>query len=269
MCPDKMSAVGNNKDVWAMSGQSLNSKYEKCRNITEEIYKRINITFEIKKLESAGQSDLSVHSDQIDSNELSNETDLFACDKSDSISSSTEAEKPTASCDKYININNNEELNTKKQTVVYKRPRKRFRKRVKKRQTVRAHSDTEGSSDEALPLSRIVEVDCKSIDNDDNVMGVPNIVILTRDMKPKIQTEICSQGSSKAFKKKEYAEDKRKEKEVEAGGESVEKSGMELKSCTMCSQTFRGGRGLRRHMTMSHSVNQDEETKSREQRENT
>lgn len=63
-------------------------------------------------------------SDQIDSNELSNETDLFACDKS-SLSSSTGAERPTATCEKYININNNEELNTKKHSV-YKRPRKRY-----------------------------------------------------------------------------------------------------------------------------------------------
>ena len=39
----------------------------------------------------------------------------------------------------------------------------------------------EGSSDEALPLSRIVEVDIKSVaESPDNVMGVPNIVILTR-----------------------------------------------------------------------------------------
>lgn len=43
-----------------------------------------------------------------------------------------------------------------------------------------AQSDTEGSSDEAVPLSRVVEVDAKSVDNDDHVMGVPNIIILTR-----------------------------------------------------------------------------------------
>ncbi|CAB3238078.1 unnamed protein product [Arctia plantaginis] len=266
-----MSALEKNKDVWAMGGQGLDPKYEKCRNITEEIYKRINITFQIKKLESAGQSDVSDHSDQIDSNELSNETDLFACDKSDSISSSTEAEKPIATCERYININNNEELKTKKPAVVYKRPRKRFRKRVKKRQTARAHSDTEGSSDEAVPLSRMVEVDSKSVDNDDNIMGVPNIVILTRDLKPKIQSDKRSFATTKDSKKLDILvhkpEEKKKETEPVNRSPTVEKSGMEWKSCTMCSLTFRGGRGLRRHMTMSHTTNQEETIKSTEQRD--
>lgn len=54
-----MSALEKNKDVWSMGGQGLDAKYEKCRNITEEIYKRINITFQIKKLESTVQSDVS------------------------------------------------------------------------------------------------------------------------------------------------------------------------------------------------------------------
>lgn len=55
-----MSALEN--QVWPdLSKENLSSKYEKCRNITEEIYKRINITFQIKKLESAGQSDVSEH----------------------------------------------------------------------------------------------------------------------------------------------------------------------------------------------------------------
>lgn len=255
-----MSALENNKEVWAMGGKSLDPKYEKCRNITEEIYKRINITFQIKKLESAGQSDLSEHSDQIDSNELSNETDLFACDKSDSLASSTDAEKPQPKCEKYININNNEELKTKKAAVVYKRPRKRFRKRVKKRQTLRARSDTEGSSDEALPLSRIVEVDAKTNDNDDNVMGVPNIVIITRDLQPKIQVEKHIE-SPKVLNKTEttLAEGKKTERKID----------IEIKSCTLCSLTFKGGRGLRRHMTMSHLINQDETDKSIEQRQST
>ncbi|XP_075989699.1 uncharacterized protein LOC142985424 [Anticarsia gemmatalis] len=246
-----MSTVEENKDVWATHSQGLNPKYEKCRNITEEIYKRINITFQIKKLESAGQSELSDHSDQIDSNELSNETDLFACDKSDSLSSSTEAERRTAACEKYININNNEELSTKKTPVVCKRPRKRFRKRVKKRQTARGGSDTEGSSDEAVPLSRIVEVDSKG-DHDERVMGVPNIVILTRDLKPKLHQEKRSPKDKKSTEQKQ--EDK----------EKTPSKGLEWKSCALCSLTFRGGRGLRRHMTMSHN----ESKQSTEQREN-
>ena len=66
-----------------------------------------------------------VPSSQIDSNDLSNETDLFACDKTDSISSSEEAQKPALTCEKYININNNEETKLKKAGAVYKRPRKR------------------------------------------------------------------------------------------------------------------------------------------------
>lgn len=48
--------------IWSnISKENIDSKYEKCRNITEEIYKRINITFQIKKLETAGQSDVSEH----------------------------------------------------------------------------------------------------------------------------------------------------------------------------------------------------------------
>lgn len=54
-----MSTVESVQTDWPnISDQKLDSKYEKCRNITEEIYKRINITFQIKKLE-AGQSELS------------------------------------------------------------------------------------------------------------------------------------------------------------------------------------------------------------------
>lgn len=56
-----MSALEEKKDVWSMRDDRLDSKYEKCRNITEEIYKRINITFQIKKLETATQSELSEH----------------------------------------------------------------------------------------------------------------------------------------------------------------------------------------------------------------
>lgn len=45
--------------VWSKTpGETLNPK-EKCRNITEEIYKRINITFQIKKLQTGSQSDIS------------------------------------------------------------------------------------------------------------------------------------------------------------------------------------------------------------------
>lgn len=55
-----MSTLDN--QVWPdLTKENLSSKYEKCRNITEEIYKRINITFQIKKLENAGQSDVSEH----------------------------------------------------------------------------------------------------------------------------------------------------------------------------------------------------------------
>lgn len=55
-----MSTIQNNQAPWtSLAGQKLDPKYEKCRNITEEIYKRINITFQIKKLESGDQSDLS------------------------------------------------------------------------------------------------------------------------------------------------------------------------------------------------------------------
>ncbi|KAJ8706570.1 hypothetical protein PYW07_012648 [Mythimna separata] len=296
-----MSALGDNKDIWSVPGDRLDSKYEKCRNITEEIYKRINITFQIKKLETEAQSDLSDHSDQIDSNDLSNETDLFACDKTDSISSSEEGQKPAVTCEKYININNNEETKMKKTGAVYKRPRKRFRKRVKKRQSNRTRSESEGSSDEALPLSRIVEVDSKSVaDSPDNVMGVPNIVILTRDLKPKIATDKKPQLKTLTVQltktelfplkkkptvspskpepvvdaplKKETALPaslKKKEKEVE--GVTEEKGRSEWKNCSMCSLSFRGERGLRRHMTMSHIINQEETKMSTkpEQRETT
>ncbi|CAH1642748.1 unnamed protein product [Spodoptera littoralis] len=302
-----MSTLGDSEDIWPLSGNRLDSKYEKCRNITEEIYKRINITFQIKKLESEVHSDLSDNSDQIDSNDLSNETDLFACDKSDSISSSTEAERPTVTCEKYININNNEETKMKKgATTVYKRPRKRFRKRVKKRQSKSARSDSEGSSDEAVPLSRIIEVDSKCINSEspDNVMGVPNIVILTRDLKPKIQQEKKSPKSIPPQTKTEETSPPQKterkptplQKMTEISPASLqktevspaynqnvteispasqqkvtdisaaplrqkeEKGASEWKNCTMCSLSFRGERGLRRHMTMSHILN-DEETK--------
>lgn len=315
-----MSTLGDSEDIWPLSGNRLDSKYEKCRNITEEIYKRINITFQIKKLESEVRSDLSDNSDQIDSNDLSNETDLFACDKSDSISSSTEAERPTVTCEKYININNNEETKMKKGGAVYKRPRKRFRKRVKKRQSKSARSDSEGSSDEAVPLSRIVEVDSKCINSEspDNVMGVPNIVILTRDLKPKIQQEKKSLKSTPPHAKTQQSPPAQKTKVITASlpqktevspapqqkvtevspasqhkvtdispaplqtvtqispapqqkmteispaplRQKEEKGAGEWKNCTMCSLSFRGERGLRRHMTMSHILTDEETNKS-------
>ncbi|XP_026325644.1 uncharacterized protein LOC113234517 [Hyposmocoma kahamanoa] len=175
-----MSALEN--QVWPeLSKENLSSKYEKCRNITEEIYKRINITFQIKKLENAGQSDVSEHSDVIDSNDLSNETDLFACDKTDSLPSSEEKNE-------YVNINNNVEPRVKdvKKVTVSKRPRKRFRKRVKKHQSKSKASDSDGSSDEA-PLSRIVDTQCVA-ESPESVMGVPGIIILTKDVKPRTQS---------------------------------------------------------------------------------
>lgn len=54
---------------------------------------------------------------------MSNETDLFACDKSD-ISSSTEAERSVAPLPPpaFINNNNNEE---RSKTTIHRKPRKR------------------------------------------------------------------------------------------------------------------------------------------------
>lgn len=51
-------SVQNQQAVWSVK-DTIDSKYEKCRNITEEIYKRINITFQIKQLETAALSDVS------------------------------------------------------------------------------------------------------------------------------------------------------------------------------------------------------------------
>ncbi|XP_059047618.1 uncharacterized protein LOC131843045 [Achroia grisella] len=276
-----MSTIENSQGIWSVANENIDSKYEKCRHITEEIYKRINITFEIKKLETEVQSDVSEQSDQIDSNELSNETDLFACDKSDTLSSSTEAEKPTATCEKYININNNEEMN-KKAIVVCKRPRKKFRKRVKKRQQKPARSESDGSSDEALPLSRMLDVDTKSADDcksesPDNVMGVPKIVIITKDMKPKIQKSDNSTKKETSPIKQDIIKNQEPTNEVQTKtpidtdssidisktiekgemGENKDK-GSEWKHCNLCSLSFRGERGLRRHLTMSHILSPEE-----------
>ncbi|CAG9790472.1 unnamed protein product [Diatraea saccharalis] len=279
-----MSTIQEKQTVWP-GNDNINAKYEKCLNITEEIYKRINITFQIKKLETASQSNVSDQSDQIDSNELSNETDLFACDKS-SISSSTEAEKPVLVPTKYVNINNNEEK--PRPAVVYKKPRKRFRKRVKKRQT-KKQSESDGSSDEALPLSRIVDVDidkCLSEGQEsaDNVMGVPNIILLAKDMKPKtkqndkkvakkyIDTKhIVNEGSLRFDEKKEIETSKSTQYDNVENIKSPTKDAkisLEMKCCTMCNLPFRGERGLRRHIAMSHIVSdatdeyrRDKETK--------
>lgn len=165
-----MSTLQNKQSAWPMQSPSHISKYEKCLNITEEIYKRINITFEIKKLESCSQSDVSIHSDQIDSSDLSNETDLFAYEKSSSISSSTSDLTTQQPCEKFISLNNNEESKFKKSVpfATNSKPKKRFRKRVKKRQTKSNASDTDCSSDEQLPLSRIVG-DSKSDDEGSEV----------------------------------------------------------------------------------------------------
>ncbi|XP_048002475.1 uncharacterized protein LOC125239059 [Leguminivora glycinivorella] len=217
-----MSAI-DAKQVWPdLSRGNLDDRYEKCRNITEEIYKRINITFQIKKLETGTQSDDSDQSDLIDSNELSNETDLFACDKS-SISSSSELEAEAPA--RAVNINNNEE---KKKAAVSRRPRKRFRKRVKKRPV--AEPDSDASSDSAAPLSRML-----------SERVVPNIVIITKDAKPRIKTP-----ERKPWNAKDKTDKETRDKEL------TDKEKTELKACTMCSLCFRGERGLRRHMNMTH-----------------
>ncbi|KAL4705091.1 hypothetical protein ACJJTC_002739 [Scirpophaga incertulas] len=261
-----MSAVQGSQSVWSVK-DNVDPKLEKCLNITEEIYKRINITFQIKKLETAGQSDLSEHSEQIDSNELSNETDLFACDKS-SISSSTDAGKTVPP--KFININNNEEK--PKLPVTYKRPKKRFRKRVKKRQS-KKQSDSEGSSDEALPLSRIIDIDIDKRASDrqespDNVMGVPNITIIAKDLKSKIHQVKSSSKSDIDPPKTDKINQDAKETQKETSQKNEKSSTVEEKStlsevkpgwkyCTMCNMSFKGERGLRRHLTTSHLVEEE------------
>ncbi|CAK1592369.1 unnamed protein product [Parnassius mnemosyne] len=282
-----MSALQN--AVWSkIPDESLNPKYEKCRNITEEIYKRINITFQIKKLEKTGsQSDLSDLSDQIDSNDLSNETDLFACDKS-SLSSSTDPERALTTCEKYININNNEETKVNNKPVsIYKRPRKRFRKRVKKHQANRNRNDSDGSSDEAFPLSRVdVDTVDSQSESPDSVMGVPNIVIVTKEIKPKLKSPTQQKttpiqpskhentASSIQATKSNPLQDIPKDVPVAGGGTSensdkaamdrnVDKIGVqEGKNCPLCSLSFRGERGLRRHMTMSHITEPEEPKKT-------
>ncbi|KPJ00519.1 hypothetical protein RR46_07109 [Papilio xuthus] len=248
--------------AWSkISGETLNPK-EKCRNITEEIYKRINITFQIKKLETGSQSDISDCSDQLDSNELSNETDLFACDKS-SLSSSTDQERAISKCEKYININNNEETKLNKPAPVYKRPRKRFRKRVKKHQTNKTRSDSDCSSDEVIPLSR-VDIDTRNSQSEspDSVMGVPNIVIVAKESKQKSKsTQNNQQKHDKATKP---SEDVPILKSNQKGSEKSQ----QWEHCPLCSLSFRGERGLRRHMTMSHidsdlkNTNKTEDAKS-------
>lgn len=54
-----MSTLHSQTDWTKIKQENLDSKYEKCRNITEEIYKRINLTFQVKKLENQPQSELS------------------------------------------------------------------------------------------------------------------------------------------------------------------------------------------------------------------
>lgn len=57
-----MSTLQNNQPLWSdLSNKTLDSKQEKCKIIAEEIYKRINITFQIKKLEAGPQSEFSDH----------------------------------------------------------------------------------------------------------------------------------------------------------------------------------------------------------------
>ncbi|XP_047543022.1 uncharacterized protein LOC125075339 [Vanessa atalanta] len=275
-----MSTLQDSQSFWNISSDNTNLKYEKCRNITEEIYKRIDITFKIKKLETGTQSE-SDYSDQIDSNELSNETDLFACDKS-SISSSTELEaleRGSAMCEKFINNNNNEETK-KKPTTVYKRPRKRFRKRVKKQQ--RSKRDSDGSSDEA-PLSRVVDLDFSRESRvtpspSHAVMGVPNVVITPIDLK-KFKLPLPEKKSTKRNEPKcptKESKDKTTpsaiDKPMDDTKDIVEKTVIEKGkstewNCSICSLSFRGERGLRRHMTMSHIINPHEAKKSNKKEE--
>ncbi|XP_047522757.1 uncharacterized protein LOC125061383 [Pieris napi] len=240
-----MSTLHSQTDWTKIKQKNLDSKYEKCRNITEEIYKRINLTFPVKKFENPPQSDLS-ESASIDSNDLSNETDLFACDKS-SISSSTELdglELGSIACEKYININNNEER--VKQTWQPKRPKKRFRKRIKKQQKQSKQSD--GSSDEGLPLSRVGDIDVRrstSPERPNDVMGVPNIVIITSDLKYKIKSP--TPVKDKKISKPEIIESK--------DSDSSEISIKDKRFCKICNLVCRGERGLRRHLKMSHFEN--------------
>ncbi|XP_053622540.1 uncharacterized protein LOC128682081 [Plodia interpunctella] len=265
-----MSTIEKPHNVWSVCTEGVNSKHEKCRNITEEIYKRINITFQIKKLETAVQSDISDQSDQIDSNELSNETDLFACDKSSISSTDVEQDRSMERVEKYININNNEEP-SKKPPVVQKRPKKRFRKRVKKRQATAAR-ESDGSSDEAVPLSRMVDIDSKA-DDEAGVMGVPNIIIVTKDLKAetvkkekdfpckKIATPKLEVESEPNIQPVVVLETIDKETTINKQCPTAEKQSptkvmqtWEWKSCTMCGTLFRGERGLRRHMAMTHKI---------------
>nr|XP_026483137.1 uncharacterized protein LOC113391393 [Vanessa tameamea] len=275
-----MSTLQDSQSFWNISSDNTDLKYEKCRNITEEIYKRIDITFKIKKLETGTQSE-SDYSDQIDSNELSNETDLFACDKS-SISSSTELEAlehGSAMCEKFINNNNNEETK-KKPTTVYKRPRKRFRKRVKKQQ--RSKRDSDGSSDEA-PLSRVVDLDFSRESRvtpspSHAVMGVPNVVITPIDLK-KFKLPLTEKKPTKKNDSKcptEESKDKTTpsaiDKPIDDTKDVIDKTVTEKRkstewNCSICSLSFRGERGLRRHMTMSHIINPHEAKKSNEKEE--
>ncbi|XP_050360306.1 uncharacterized protein LOC126780084 isoform X2 [Nymphalis io] len=277
-----MSTLQDSQSFWNISSDNTDLKYEKCRNITEEIYKRIDITFKIKKLETGTQSE-SDYSDQIDSNELSNETDLFACDKS-SISSSTDLEAlelGSAMCEKFINNNNNEETK-KKTTTVYKRPRKRFRKRVKKQQRSKRESD--GSSDEA-PLSRVADLDFSRESRvtpspSHAVMGVPNVVITPIDLK-KFKLPLPEKKSTKKNETKcQSKEPKDKttpstiDKPMDDRKQTIDKTDNEKEksmewNCSICSLSFRGERGLRRHMTMSHIINPHEAKKSNKKEETT
>ncbi|CAK1553168.1 unnamed protein product [Leptosia nina] len=258
-----MSMLHSQTDWTKIKSESLDSKYEKCRNITEEIYKRINITFQVKKLENPVQSELSEESD-LDSNDLSNETDLFACDKT-SISSSTELESlvhGTVACEKYININNNEERVKAKQ---YKRPKKRFRKRIKKQQKQSKQSD--GSSDEAVPLSRVTDMDVRrssSPNKPDCVMGVPNIVIITSDLKYKIKSpppSLKEKKSQRSEPKPETTDSQSVDNSDTSELSLTDKNGP--RACHMCNLMCKGERGLRRHIKMSHIEDLKDTTKQR------
>ncbi|GBP65684.1 hypothetical protein EVAR_98397_1 [Eumeta japonica] len=305
-----MSTLEKNQLWSGLTENSLDSKYEKCRNITEEIYKRINITFEIKKLEEPQSDDHSDLSEQIDSNELSNETDLFAYDKSDSISSSI-SDLDSKSCQKYINLNNNEETSKFRRSVpIFRpsRPKKKFRKRIKKRQQ-KDKSETDGSSDEGLPLSRIVDINTiKSNDNscDANKSPAPESTVACSNLerknyfngvdgsdakkdtfnsatpKEKIDepdnivdpngtvknTDSQQEKSEQSFKFPENSKVLLDSKIVlEPLNLSVLNNEQKVKSstnadwkCVICQAAFKGERGLRRHMSTSHSVTGEEKS---------
>ncbi|KAI8431371.1 hypothetical protein MSG28_015905 [Choristoneura fumiferana] len=84
--------------------------------------------------------------------------------------------------------------------------------------------------------------------------------IKTPDRKPSKQATdktkaIDNTAKAKAIDKttdKAKAVDKTTDKIDEASGDAKEKVDLDLRSCDECSLSFRGERGLRRHMNMTH-----------------